>query len=109
MIFLYIFIFHVLAWQIRDTQTMRKLHQFILGLVDSIFNTITSQILNMDPFHLLVMHIWYDNQEERHRTMARNRDMCRAKVTFATRTSEKNSLFCIVPELGDRFIYNRSA
>ncbi|KAJ4751619.1 Retroelement pol polyprotein-like [Rhynchospora pubera] len=64
-----------------------KIHQFLMGLEDSIFGTVRSQILGMDPLPNLSRVYSMVVQEERHRTVVRGRDDRREAVGFAVQVN----------------------
>ncbi|KAJ3684390.1 hypothetical protein LUZ61_013554 [Rhynchospora tenuis] len=60
-----------------------KVHQFLMGLEDTIFGTVRTNILGMDPLPNLSRVYSMVVQEERHRTVVRGRDDKREAVGFA--------------------------
>ncbi|KAJ4808040.1 Retroelement pol polyprotein-like [Rhynchospora pubera] len=60
-----------------------KIHQFLMGLDDSIFGTVRSNILSMDPLPNLSKVYSMVVQEERHRSVVRGREERREAVGFA--------------------------
>lgn len=60
------------------------------------FNTVTSQILNMDPLAIVSNVYVMIIKEKRCRIVARNKETRAQAVAFVARTKEKSSLFCTV-------------
>lgn len=54
-----------------------------MGLDDTMFNTITSQILNMDPLPIVTTAYPVIIKEERHRIIAKNKEICTEAIAFA--------------------------
>lgn len=76
----------------KSQQNEEKLHQIILCLDDAVFNTVTSQILNMDPLHVNSNAYAMIVMEERRQIVAQHKQT-RAEVAFVARTIEKSSQF----------------
>lgn len=74
-------------------QNEEKLYQFILDLDDVVFNTLTSQILNMNLFPVVSNAYAMIIKEERYHIMARNKEICAEAVAFVARATDKISLF----------------
>lgn len=77
-------------------QQEEKLHQFLLGLDDSAYSTIISQIVTMDLLPSVNNAYLIVIREERHRIVAKGRDEKTEAVAFAARINEKQSLLCSV-------------
>ncbi|KAJ4760696.1 Retroelement pol polyprotein-like [Rhynchospora pubera] len=60
-----------------------KIHQFLMGLDDSVFGTVRSSILGMEPLPTLNKVYSMVIQEERHRSVARGREERGEAVGFA--------------------------
>ncbi|XP_012840356.1 PREDICTED: uncharacterized protein LOC105960698 [Erythranthe guttata] len=60
--------------QLRARRDDEQVHQFFMGLEDSMFGTVRSTILNLDPLPNLNRVYAMIMTEEQHRTVARNKD-----------------------------------
>lgn len=63
-----------------------KIHQFLMGLEDGIYGTVCSNILSTDPLPGLNRVYAMVVQEERHRSIARNKEERGDVVGFSTQT-----------------------
>lgn len=72
-----------------------KLHQFTIGLDDIVFNTITSQILEMDQLPTITNAYTMIIKKERCRIVVRNKETRTLAVAFATQPTQKISIFYI--------------
>lgn len=62
-----------------------RLHQLLLGLDNSIFHTVTSQILNMDPLPTMNTAYQMIIRQERHGLIVRGKDERTEVVAYAAR------------------------
>ncbi|KAJ3699854.1 hypothetical protein LUZ61_003559 [Rhynchospora tenuis] len=65
-----------------------KIHQFLMGLDDSVFGNVRTHILGMDPLPSLSKVYSMVVQEERHRSVVRGRDERSEAVGFAVRINK---------------------
>ncbi|KAJ1695814.1 hypothetical protein LUZ63_012512 [Rhynchospora breviuscula] len=66
-----------------------KIHQFLMGLDDSVYGNIRTHILGMDPLPSLSKVYSMIVQEERHRSVVRGRDERNEAVGFAMRLNKQ--------------------
>ncbi|KAJ4755428.1 Retroelement pol polyprotein-like [Rhynchospora pubera] len=69
-----------------------KTRQFLMGLDDSVFGTVRSNILSMEPLPSLNKVYAVVIQEERHRSMARSQDEKNQVVSFAVQASKPRDM-----------------
>ncbi|KAJ3704814.1 hypothetical protein LUZ61_008519 [Rhynchospora tenuis] len=72
-------------------QEEEKVHQFLMGLDDTVFGTVRTQILSMDPLPNLSRVYSMIIQEERHRSVVRSHEDRRDAVGFAVQLNKGDS------------------
>jgi hypothetical protein len=68
-----------------------KIHQFLMGLDDSLFENVRTNILSMDPLSNLSKVYSMAVQEERHRSIVRGCDEGGKAVSFAVNANRTES------------------
>ncbi|KAJ4769803.1 Retroelement pol polyprotein-like [Rhynchospora pubera] len=68
-----------------------KIHQFLMGLDDSIFGNVRTHILGMDPLPSLSKVYSMVVQEERHRSVVRDQDVRSDAVSFAVQLHKRDA------------------
>uniref|UniRef100_A0A803LHS0 Retroviral polymerase SH3-like domain-containing protein n=1 Tax=Chenopodium quinoa TaxID=63459 RepID=A0A803LHS0_CHEQI len=68
-----------------------KTHDFVLGLDDDLYGALRTQILSMEPFPALNKAFSLATQEERHRSIIRDRDDKSQALSFAVQASQNSS------------------
>lgn len=69
-----------------------KIHQFLMGLEDGAYGTVCSHILSMDPLSSLNRAYAMIVQEERRRSIARNKDERGDAIGFSTQVGPKPAI-----------------
>ncbi|KAJ4768963.1 Retroelement pol polyprotein-like [Rhynchospora pubera] len=78
---------HVTAKLMKEREE-EKIHQFLMGLDDSVFGNVRTHILGMDPLPSLSKVYSMVVQEERHRSVVRGRDDKQEAVGFSVRINK---------------------
>ncbi|XP_074298411.1 uncharacterized protein LOC141629285 [Silene latifolia] len=79
------------ATKLRARAAEEQVHDFVLGLNDDKYNTLRTQILSMDPIPTINKAFSLATQEERHKSIVRDRDDKTEAMSFAVQASSSSS------------------